>query len=267
MKNKFFALIMLALALASGPAWGQPESKIVIVPEHPDSNDLITFSVTNSACFLGDSNSVQPDLSANSFFIQLFLLFTEPCLTDDPDDDPDGPDFERTVGPLEPGEYSIRVALKFGGGGRLNKTIDERTFTVAEAPPAESLPEGGINGLYYNPAADGHFLYVLETDFTTLVVWTTFDADGKQAWMYGTGELQNGKTVVADTYITRNGRVTLDGEFEAAQEEHWGQLEVDLTSCLKGTVSYQSDLPEFGSGEFPIVRLAFAKQIGCVDAE
>lgn len=127
------------------------------------------------------------------------------------------------------------------------------------------LAEGGINGLYYNPAADGHYLYILETDFTTLVVWTTFDADGNQAWVYGTGELKNGRSIIADTYINKNGGYSMDGEIVASEVEHWGRLEVDLTSCSEGLVAFYSDLPEFGNGQFPIERLANVKQLGCID--
>jgi hypothetical protein len=127
------------------------------------------------------------------------------------------------------------------------------------------LAEGGINGLYFNPEADGHYLYVLETDFTTLVVWTTFDADGNQAWVYGTGELIDGRSVIADTYINRNGGYSIDGEIVESESERWGRLEVDMTSCTAGLVAFYSDLPKFGRGQFPIERLAYVKQLGCVD--
>ena len=127
------------------------------------------------------------------------------------------------------------------------------------------LGEGGINGLYYNPEADGHYIYILQTDFTTLVVWTTFDADGNQAWVFGTGELINGRSVIADTYINRNGGVSMNGEITASEAEHWGRIEVDMTSCTEGLVAFYSDLPEFGNGQFPIERLAYVKQLGCID--
>jgi len=127
------------------------------------------------------------------------------------------------------------------------------------------LGEGGINGLYYNPEADGHYVYILQTDFTTLVVWTTFDADGNQAWVFGTGELIHGRSVIADTYINRNEGHSPDGEITASEAEHWGRIEVDMTSCTEGLVAFYSDLPEFGNGQFPIERLAYVKQLGCID--
>ena len=81
------------------------------------------------------------------------------------------------------------------------------------------LGEGGINGLYYNPEADGHYIQILQTDFTTLVVWNTFDSDGNQAWGFGTGELIQGLSVIADTYINRNGGYSPDGEITASEAE------------------------------------------------
>jgi len=130
-----------------------------------------------------------------------------------------------------------------------------------------SVAEGGINGFYYNPEEDGHYVYVQETDFTTLVMWNTFDADGNQAWIYGTGRLEAGHLVVAEAYINRTGGLTPDGLVTDVEAEPWGELEVDMTSCSKGTVVYRSALPEFGSGQFPIERLAYVKQLGCVDPE
>lgn len=130
-----------------------------------------------------------------------------------------------------------------------------------------SLAEGGINGFYYNPENDGHYLYVLETDFLTLVVWTTFDPDGNQIWVYGTGELVNGRSVIADTYINRSGGFSPDGMVTNVEAEHWGQLQVDMESCTQGLVAYRSDLPEFGNGQFPIERLAYVKQLGCIDTK
>ncbi len=133
-----------------------------------------------------------------------------------------------------------------------------------ELPPT-SLAEGGINGFYFDPGQDGHYVYVLETDYTTLVVWNTFDRDGNQVWVYGTGELVNGRSVVAKTYINRTGGFTPGGLAAPVDDEIWGQLEVDMESCTRGHVAYRSELPEFGSGQFPIERLAYVKQLGCID--
>jgi hypothetical protein len=121
-----------------------------------------------------------------------------------------------------------------------------------EVPPAQALLDGGINGFYYNPDADGHYVYILETDFTTLVVWNTFDADGNQAWIFGTGKLENGKAVVADAYVNRSDSYSTDGSLEGLEVVHWGTLEVEMDSCWDGTRRSASRrmttlLPEPGS--------------------
>jgi hypothetical protein len=135
-----------------------------------------------------------------------------------------------------------------------------------ELQPA-SLAEGGINGFYYNPDEDGHYIYVQETDFTTLVMWNTFDAEGNQAWVYGTGQLQSGKAIIAEAYVNRTGGLTPEGLITDVEAQEWGQLIVEMESCTSGLINYQSILPEFGSGQFPIERLAYVKQLGCNDPE
>ena len=130
-----------------------------------------------------------------------------------------------------------------------------------------SLAEGGINGFFYNPDADGHYVYIQETDFTTLVMWNTFDSEGRQAWVYGTGELQSGRAVIAEAYINRTEGLTPEGLVSGVEAQKWGQLIVELESCAIGWVDYQSALPEFGSGHFPIERLAYVKQLGCNDPD
>jgi len=255
MKNPFKPLVVLTFLFLSGVAWGQAEQRIVIAPELPDSNDVITISITNSGCAEGSQ------LTQNGGSFQLLLYF----LNRECDDPSHHPNFETTIGPLDVGDYSILY-------GQMLSVItprfaDEISFSVVKAKPISGLSEGGINGLYYDSEADGHYFYVLETDYTTLLMWTTFDKDGNQAWVFGTGELMNGRSIVTDAYINRNEGVSITGEFTASEAEYWGRIELNMTSCLEGSVAFDSDLPGFGSGEFHIERLAYVKQLDCEEIE
>lgn len=132
--------------------------------------------------------------------------------------------------------------------------------------PLGSVDNGGINGLYYNPDADGHYVYVADTKFNTMVMWTTFDSRGKQAWIFGIADKAvAGRALIADAYINRDGRVSLSGQFDPATSEHWGRLEVELDDCDEGNFAFYSDVSGFGSGEFQIQRLAHVKRLGCQD--
>jgi len=131
-----------------------------------------------------------------------------------------------------------------------------------------TLRAGGINGLYYNPAADGHYVYIAETTYNTLVMWTTFDASGNQAWIFGIGnDIRPNGRLVTEAYINLDGSVGLDGQIEPAESEHWGTLEVRMNDCDQGRVIFSSDMPGFGSGEFQIRRLAYVEQAECVEEQ
>lgn len=128
------------------------------------------------------------------------------------------------------------------------------------------LQAGGINGLYFNPDADGHYVYVADNRFNTMVMWTTFDANRRQAWIFGIAdELVAGRSVIAQAYINRDGKVSLSGEFDPATSEPWGRLELDLTSCNQGRFAFTSETPGWASGEFEVTRLAHVKRLGCAN--
>ena len=127
------------------------------------------------------------------------------------------------------------------------------------------LVNGGINGVYFNPDADGHYISIIDNPYNTLIMWNSFDQDGNQYFVHGTGELVQGRSVVADAYINVSGSTSPEGEIVPAQELHWGTLEVDMTSCNEGTLAFSSDFPEVGSGQVRLERLVFVKQLGCVD--
>lgn len=127
------------------------------------------------------------------------------------------------------------------------------------------LTEGGINGVYFNPDADGHYISIIDNPYNTLVMWNSFDKDGNQYFVHGTGELVAGRSLVADAHINVSGSTSPDGEIVPAQELHWGTLEVDMTSCNEGMLFFRSDFPEIGSGQVRLQRLVYVKQLGCVD--
>ncbi len=129
------------------------------------------------------------------------------------------------------------------------------------------LISGGLNGMYYSPEADGHYLTILEnTNDTVVVTWTTFDKQGNQAWVYGVGELINGRSITTEVSINLNGSMLANGQLSPSDATPWGSIQVDLNSCDAGMVEYQAnDQNKFSSGRFGIQRLVAVKQLGCRD--
>jgi len=253
-------IVALAVVGFMYPIWAQAELNIVISPEQPNSNDRIMVSVENSACMPG---GVRTDLEKRKIEIDLggSVSHIEKCLADNPD----APDFRKTLGPFESGDYSV-VVFQYLGGLAI-RLADSQVVTIAPAPPG--LPNGGINGLYYDPEADGHYVNVLQFDYGTLILWTTFDAQGHQVLVYAVGDLNADRSQVidAEAWINTGGSVSLSGELTPAQDEHWGRLSIEMTDCHGGVLRFDSDRADFGSGTMALHRLANVKQIGCFYAE
>lgn len=261
-KSLIINIVLLLLLAMCQVAWADDERKLVIEPRLPNSSEFITISVTNSGCHTL-SDVLVPDEDTPRIQIRLTFL-TGPygeCLQQNPSP----PDFEVTVGPLQVGEYNVSLFINTGAHG--SNIVDVQQISVIEAVETGAVAEGGINGLYHDLQAPHRYFYVLETDYTTLVVWNFFDIDGNQAWVYGVGDLLNeGSTVVAEAYLNTSGGFLPNGEADDAVEP-WGLIRLDMHSCLEGTVTYESDLPEFGNGQFEVSRLAYSKHVGCSESE
>lgn len=163
---------------------------------------------------------------------------------------------------LEEHSYLHMGDRPFDGDGDGVAQCDRGAFEITR----NVLQAGGINGLYFNPDADGHYVYIADTRFNTMVMWTTFDADRKQAWIFGIAEKAvAGRSLIADAYINRDGRVSLSGEFDPATSEPWGRIELDLSTCDLGRFAFFSETPGWGSGEFEVTRLAHVKRLGCAN--
>jgi hypothetical protein len=127
------------------------------------------------------------------------------------------------------------------------------------------LSQGGKSGFFYDASADGHYVTVQRLDWgSTLVIWNTFDKNGQAAWIYAIGE-------ASSNHIHAQGAQNLGGVLQpggAPTGSHgvvWGDIDIDLQNCFGGTFSYNSPLPNFGSGQFPLNRLAFLGDLDCSD--
>jgi len=126
--------------------------------------------------------------------------------------------------------------------------------------------EGGMNGTWYDRAANGHYLTIqrVHDDDTALVIWNTFDRSGNQAWIYGVGHV-TGRHISIAMSQNIGGTLRPGGAPTGSSVHAWGTIDIDLANCVSGTLRYQSTLPAFGSGQFPLDRLAYVSDFGCAD--
>ena len=130
------------------------------------------------------------------------------------------------------------------------------------------VTQNGMNGIYYVPGiANGHYVSVqrIHDNNDVMVFWNTFDSNGNPAWIYGVGTLTSDRHIHAQMARNIGGVLQPGGPATGAKGSNWGSVDIDLTSCSAAQFNYQSDLPEFGSGQFPLTRLAFESAINCGD--
>jgi len=130
------------------------------------------------------------------------------------------------------------------------------------------VTSNGMNGVYYVPGiANGHYVSVqrIHDNNDVMVFWDTFDSNGNPAWIFGVGTLTSDRHIHAAMSRNLGGVLQPGGPATGAKSSAWGTVDIDLTSCSAAQFSYQSSLPEFGSGQFPLTRLAFESAINCGD--
>lgn len=122
----------------------------------------------------------------------------------------------------------------------------------------------GESGSWFDPTHNGEGLLLQWlTPNKAVVTWYTYDAQGNQAWMYGTGTRNaQGKLHVPQLHRTRGGVFGHPFKPEDIQTEVWGELTLDLT-CHQGNAKYQAKKQAFGQGELNLQRLTRLDGMPC----
>lgn len=124
-----------------------------------------------------------------------------------------------------------------------------------------ALPPG-ISGSWYNPDQSGHglSLEILSPD-SALFYWYTYDTDGHPIHLYIEGRIE-GRTIHGKAWAPQGMKF---GQFDPQdlQLPEWGSVTLEFSSCNTGTLSWNSDLPEFGEGTLPLTRLTAISGLWC----
>lgn len=121
----------------------------------------------------------------------------------------------------------------------------------------------GITGSWYNPDRDGEgFLVEILSGDQALVTWFTYDTNGEQMWLLGSGRV-TGNRVLIDQVIRTSG-ATFGPTFnpDAVVRSDWGSIALTFTDCDTGFADY-SGPPGFGEGTIALVRLTELRHAPC----
>lgn len=128
-------------------------------------------------------------------------------------------------------------------------------LVLAQLPP-------GISGTWYNPEQSGHGLSIeILDDERALAFWYVYDPQGNPVHLYLDGRI-DGRRIEATAYAPRGMRF---GSFRRADLElpAWGEVSLDFSSCDRGLLQWDSDLPAYGSGSSEIRRLSRISGLDC----
>lgn len=128
-------------------------------------------------------------------------------------------------------------------------------LAAAQLPP-------GISGAWYNPEQSGHGLSVEILDNErALAFWYVYDPQGNPVHLYLDGRIE-GRRIEATAYAPRGMRF---GSFrrEDLNMPVWGEVALDFSSCDRGLLQWDSDLPGYGSGSSEIRRLTRIAGLDC----
>ncbi|MEM6574725.1 MAG: M14 family zinc carboxypeptidase, partial [Pseudomonadota bacterium] len=122
-------------------------------------------------------------------------------------------------------------------------------------PVAKGATAASISGSWFNAQRSGEgFVVEALSDTRALVYWFTYDQNGNQAWIFSDGVLDGSTLTVNEALISSGGR--FGDNFDPAEVvfDPWGSLTFDF-GCTSASVSYDSELEGFGSGNITLERL------------
>lgn len=177
------------------------------------------------------------------------------------------------------------------------QTDQELTTAATEAPISQYLEQVQLtrlagtscdnqsnfqdySGAWFNPDRSGEgFIVEALPDDRAVVYWFTYrpDESGHQAWITGSAAFETpitgtpppgGPVVFVDFENMVQPVGTAHGpDFDASEIDHvdWGSLRLEFFDDGSGRVAWDSELAEFGSGDYAIERLAKPKLADCGD--
>jgi hypothetical protein len=148
-------------------------------------------------------------------------------------------------------------------GGTVVGYSQDSLLSSAELLSASGIG-AGITGAWYDPAQNGHGLFVeVLNDNRFLAYWFTFNPAGsEQAWFGGVGTYSGNKATITEVYQTTGGRWIPNFDSSRIVNNPWGTLTFTFTDCNHGKVEFSSTRG-FGTGSMNLTRLTLPAGLAC----
>jgi len=166
-------------------------------------------------------------------------------------------------------DQAVFSYLAFGQEETLPMTRLSRTMGVDCAEPIHGrvlfpvTEDARLSGSWFDPdrAGQGFSLQWLDRD-AALLTWYTYDDQGNPRWMIGEGRREGDQIVFDSLQTSRGGRFGPGFDPDEVELLPWGEVAMTL-DCDSGTMTWDSQQPEFGQGGLNLVRLTRLDKLGC----
>ncbi|WP_376695740.1 hypothetical protein [Wenzhouxiangella sp. EGI_FJ10305] len=163
-------------------------------------------------------------------------------------------------------------------GDSLSDRLEYRQLSQLAGTTCENQsPFQQYAGAWYNPESSGEgFLVEVLPDHRIVAYWFTYQPDdsGRQAWMVGDGSFVDKGVVLAPAwpwqeraelklYQPTGGSFGHNFDPDDVQLVEWGDFIIEFNDEDTGRVEWNSNIDGYGSGEYPIERLAQPKLADC----
>lgn len=134
-------------------------------------------------------------------------------------------------------------------------------ITGCGEPPANNA---GLSGSYYDPARSGEGVVVeWLTNGQVLVVFFTYDLEGKQLWLFGIAPPAGKSVTMEALYPSSSTRWGSEFDPDEVDLDSWGTFTLTWANCDQLTFEYESVLPGFGSAARNYQRLSKLAGTSC----
>jgi hypothetical protein len=152
-----------------------------------------------------------------------------------------------------PGDWKTAEGEKLGGGPK-----------AAVIEPTVG-PIAGMTGAWFDPAQDGHGLFMENLGGGRLLAWWfTFGPTGGQAWFGGVGTITAPNRATIEFVKTQGGRWIPNFNPANVTNPVLGTVEVLMNSCGGGVANYNFG-QNFGSGQMILTPLIRSVGTACVE--
>lgn len=138
-------------------------------------------------------------------------------------------------------------------------SIQNQQMALAEDMTLPAALVKHQSGSWYDPSHDGEgFKIEILNDHLAVVYWFSYDDQGHQLWLSGTGQIEHNRIDVTALYQLTGGQFGEAFDEDAIQYHYWGSLVITFSANaqgnLQGQVDYAARSP-FNSASLTIVPL------------